>query len=563
MRDETFEGAVSTRSGRGRSSARTGAGSIGSDRLPPYSQEAEAALLGCLLCPDNEEAHDQVEQAGLSKEWFYDLRHQTLWHAIVSMRDAGAAIDLVTLCQWLRERQLLEQVGGLEYVAPLPELTPSAANAPAYIEILYEQFLLREVLRSALSAAASAYSIVDGEKSSASQLVDRLEREIGRLSEAATRQGEQPIAGLVAELMPELEDYHRGRAQIGEGVTTGLLYLDKLLCGMGGKNGNYVVFSGRPATGKTSLAMQVAMHAAMRFVWWDPIVDAAGVQTRDEQGTLKYNRQVGIPVGVFSYEMAADALVRRMLFAEAGADMQRWRTGFAEADDIQKLVLASHTIGKAKIFIDDNPGPIESLRARARRMYRQLGIKLFVIDYLQLLKSSRRSQDRVQELAFISNEIQALGKALNVPFIVIAQMNRDYEKDQTRAPRLSDLKDCGSIEQDADVVGFLYSPRLKEKDKAQYESAMESAFPEGDWSKRPSRVNILIAKNRYGPSGKAELLFQKSSTIFFDWIEWLKNHGQKELAQGESRRAQESGAVPTEGDDSRRPGDGEEEQYDF
>lgn len=504
-----------------------------------------------MLQVDNEGAMNDAEERGVSEHWFYDLRHAMIWQAMLALRNAGTGVDVITTQQWLKDRNMLEQVGGLAYLAELPDVTPSVANAPHYLAILREQLLLREVIKAGTDAVSSAYSIAEGEKTDPDQLIARLENAIGKLSEQSSTVAELRIGQILMEVMPELEDYHRGHAQI-KGLTTGLEYLDKLLCGLGGPNGNYIVFSGRPSTGKTSLAMQIADYAANDYVWWEPITtkrEGGGppIPVLDAEGKPKYNRKVGIPVGVFSYEMASAALVTRMLFNRAGADLQRWRTGFAETVDIENILKASLVLGNSKLYIDDKPGPVESMRARARRMWRQYGIQCFVIDYLQLMWSvtGRRLQDRVQELAEVSRQIAELAKELNVPFIVLAQMNRDYEKDTTRAPRLSDLKDCGSIEQDADVVGFLYNAKLKEKDKAQYESAMDQVFPEGDWSKRPARVNMLIAKNRYGPAGKAELLFQKSCTRFFDWIAWLKDHGQKELAEGESHRAVASGAMPS------------------
>lgn len=526
-----------------------------SQQLPPYSIEAEQGAISCMLQVDNESAINDAEERAAGVDWFYDLRHQAIWQAILDLRNSGAKIDCITLMQWLKDRGLLEQVGGMQYLQGLPDVAPSAANAPHYLAILREKQLLREVIKAGEDAIAGAYGIEQGEKTNPEDLITRLERSIGRLSEESSTVQEIKIGQIVSNLMPDLEDYHRGRAQI-HGLTTGLEYLDKVLCGLGGDNGNYIVVSGRPSTGKTSLAMQIADHAALSFVWWQPLF-AERVEglppapLRDEQGNPRFERKVGIPVGIFSYEMTKEALVKRMLFAHARADMQRWRTGFAEATDVQSLVMSSHAIADARIYIDDSPGTVESLRARARRMFRQHGIKCFIIDYLQLMYSlsagHRRREDRVQELSEVSRVLRELAKELNIPFIVLAQMNRDYEKEPTRPPRLSDLKDCGAIEQDADVVTFLHSPRMKDKDKAQYDAAMEAAFPDGDWSKRPSRVNILIAKNRNGPTGKAELLFQKSCCVFHDWIAWLKSKGQKEFAQGESNKATESGAAPAGG----------------
>ncbi len=523
-----------------------GRGEVLTDRLPPHAPAAEQGLLACVLLDD--EVLDECAECGVADEWFFDLRHQHIFASMVALEHAGVPVDVITLQQHLADLHLLEQVGGLAYLAVLPDLVPSAANLPNYVAILREKWLLREVLKTATYAAAQVLSIEQGEKTEPEVVLERMEREVLRLSEERSRVAEVHIRQVVLEVQADLENYHRGRAQV-RGLTTGLAYLDKMLCGLGQRNGNYVVLSGRPSTGKTSLAVQIAMHAAIDYVWFEPVMQerpGGGPPIPVMDGdNFKTTRRAGVPVGIFSLEMAKESLVERMLFMRAVADMQRWRTGFAESQDIPNLIAASVELAKAPIYIDDTGRlTMDTLRARARRMFRQRGIKLFVIDYVQLLRGSarRKREDRVQELAEISGDIQALGKELNVPFVVLAQMNRDFEKDPTRQPRLSDLKDCGSIEQDADVVGFLHSPKLNGDEKEKYNNAMTDNFKGGEWSKRPKRVNCLIAKNRYGPTGPTELLFQKSSTIFHDYNVWLKDHGAElgAVASGEGVASEES-----------------------
>ena len=516
-----------------RKPAQLDAGKILADKLPPHALEAEAGALACALI-DPLESLNRIEETRVTQDWFYDLRHQTLLQVLLDMQESGTHIDQVTLYQWLSDRAMLSQVGGWEYVGKLPDLVPSAANLPQYLDILREKFLLRMMVRLGTDMVSSSYQIEQGQKTDPHELLARIERDILRLSEERAQVGEVRLKQIIARVIAGLEDYHRGHAQL-RGVTTGIEYVDKLLCGFGGPNGNYIVLSARPSLGKTSFATQLALHAALDYAWFEPVLEN-GVAVMDGD-KFKMKREVGIPVGIFSLEMSADALVQRMLFQRAQADMQRWRTGFAESADFPPLTKAAGELAKAPIYIDDTPRcTISSVRAKARRMWRQYGIKLFIIDYIQLMRGGRRfREDRVQELAEISGELQSLGKELNVPFIVLAQMNRDYEKDPNRQPRLSDLKDCGSIEQDADVVGFLYTPKLKTAAKETYDLAMERVF-EHDWSKYPRRVNCIWAKNRYGPTGDSELLFQKSCTRFLDYNVWLKDHGYKEAALGEKQR---------------------------
>ena len=501
------------------------------DRLPPHAPEAEQGILGCCLL-DALLAMNACEEAGLRADWFYDLRHARIWAALAGLRAAGQpAGDVIAVQQWLKDRNELEEVGGLLFLSGLPDVVSSAANIGYYLDIVREKWQLRRLLQLCVGVGQRLYEF----EGQAGALLGEVEADVAALAHEGPATGERRILELVTEVQERLSDYHRGRAQV-HGLTTGLEYVDKLLCGLGGDNGNFVVLSGRPGTGKTSLAMQIAAHVACDQVWWEPVLErnAAGelkpvVEVRGEREVFKATRRVGRPVGVFSLEMKDTALVMRTLFQRAGADLQRWRTGFAENEAVQRLTEASNALVRQNhLIVDDTPrARMDGLRAKARRWTRQFGVKLLVVDYVQLVRSAGRRfrEDRVQELAEISGEFYALGKELNVPIILLAQMNRDFEKEPSRQPRLSDLKDCGSLEQDADVVGFLYQPKLGERAKDQHEDAMARAYPGGDWSKRPVRVNLLVAKNRYGPTGICQLLFQKSCTRFYDWNVWLKSQG--------------------------------------
>lgn len=518
------------------------------DRLPPYAGEVEAAALAAVLL-DPIAGMNECEERGVGTDWFYDLRYQMIWGAMAALQKAGQAVEGVMVSQWLTEHQPAPADSTWTTILiGLPE-TGMAAQLGSYLDVLEGKRLERALVRAGTEMVSGVYSVEDGEKTDARALLARIERDILRLGEEATAERESHIKAIIEKVIGDMENYHRGHAQIRGVVTTGLDYLDKLTLGLGGRNGNYVVISARPGIGKTSLATQIATHAALDFVWWEPVLEKSVVDGRellkpvietleDGKERIKCERKVGVPVGVFSLEMADAALVERMMFQRAGGDMQRWRTGFATNADLKPMVVATGKLSKGAIYIDDTGRcTIESLKAKARRMQRQYGIKLFVIDYIQLMKAGgkRFRDDRVQELSEISAELQALGKELKVPLLVLAQMNRDFEKDPTRRPRLSDLKDCGSIEQDADLVMFLYKPKLRDKEMETYNEAMEAVYGKNkaDWSQRPRRINGLVAKNRYGPDGVCELLFQKSCTRFLDWVGWLKDNKQRDLAAGE------------------------------
>lgn len=442
------------------------------DRLPPHSEDMERGVLGCVLLSPNDCLGQCIEKLKAGPEVFYDLRHQTIYTALVEMYDARESIDVLTLHQRLKDRQLLDQIGGIPYLNALQDAVPSAANVTYYADVVQEKYLLRKMIHACTSVVEKVYDY-QGE---VDVLMDEVERDILQISESRVQGGAQAAKQLVNKAIGTIENYFSRQGSLS-GIATGFPDLDKMTDGLHG--GEMVIVAARPSMGKTSLAMNIAEHIVM---------------------TQK------LPVGVFSLEMTAESLVLRMLCSNARVNLRNIREGFMSESDFPKLTTSASRLSNAPLFIDDTPGlSILQMRARARRMWQQHGIKLFVVDYLQLLHStSRRAQEnRQQEISEISSGIKALAKELSVPVIVLSQLNRELEKDKSRKPRLSDLRESGAIEQDADLVGLLYKPSAGDDDEGPAPEELDGV-----------PVNLLIAKQRNGPTGDVNLTFLKSYTRF-------------------------------------------------
>jgi len=400
---------------------------------------------------------------------FYDLRHQAVYGTMVEMYDKREAIDIITLQQKLKDKQILEQLGGISYLMNLADTVPSAANLPYYINIVLEKYVLRIMIRTCTDVVGRIYD----HTGDVEELLDEVERKILGIGESRVEGTTIKIKELVKVAINTIEDFHQRQGML-TGVGTGFTDLDKMTSGMRG--GEMIVVAARPSMGKTSLAMNIAEHVAV---------------------------EQKLPVGVFSLEMTAPSLVMRMLCSRSRVNLRNVQEGFLVERDFPKITDAAGRLAGSPLFIDDSSGlSILQLRAKARRMFQQYGIKLFVIDYLQLLHSTaQRAENRQQEIADISNGIKSLAKELDVPVIVLSQLNRELEKDKDRKPRLSDLRESGAIEQDADVVCLLYKPSREDEEAAGEES---EAMP----------VNLLIAKQRNGPTGDVHLTFLKQYTRF-------------------------------------------------
>jgi len=442
------------------------------DRLPPHSIEAERGVLGCVLLSPGDCLGVCIEKFKSGPELFYDLRHRHIYELLVEMYDHREAIDLLTVQQRLKDRNQLEAVGGLVYLSGLPDAVPSAANLSYYADIIREKHLLRRMIQTCTEVVGQVYEY-EGEVDA---LLDEVERDVLRISEERVEEQTTTIKELVKNAISTIENFHQRQGML-TGLATGFPDLDKMTSGLHG--GEMIVIAARPSMGKTSLAMNIAEHVAL---------------------------EERLPVGVFSLEMTAESLVLRMLCSRSRVNLRNIRDGFLAERDFPKLTGSAGKLAGAPLFIDDTAGlSILQLRAKARRMTQQYGIKLFVIDYLQLLHStSRRAENRQQEIADISNGIKALAKELKVPMIVLSQLNRELEKDKNRKPRLSDLRESGAIEQDADLVALLYKPSSGDEDDSDKSGLEQDAVP----------VNLLIAKQRNGPTGDVALTFLKAYTRF-------------------------------------------------
>lgn len=436
------------------------------DRLPPHSIEAEQGVLGCLLLAHKDCMGECVQKFARGYEVFYDLRHQTVYDVLLEMYEDDATVDLITLMQKLKNAQQLENVGGLAYLSSLPDAVPSAANLEYYMEIVLEKYLLRKLIQTCTGIIGRVFDYQGG----AREFVDQAEADVHAIAQDGNIRGHRLMPELIDAAITKIEEYHHQGGKIS-GLTTGFADFDRLTWGLSG--GDVLIIAARPSVGKSSYAMQVAVHVALE---------------RKE------------PVCVFSLEMTDDQLVLRMLCTESRVNLRNIRDGFMAERDFPKLTGAAGKLRSAPIYIDDTAGQhILQIRAKARRMQQLYGIKLFVIDYLQLLNSHKKHSNRQEEISYISGQIKEMARELRVPAIVLSQLNRELEKRGPDAqPRLSDLRESGSIEQDADLVGLMYVK------PSQSGNTDQDFIP----------VGFNLAKQRNGPTDMIDLMFRKSITRF-------------------------------------------------
>lgn len=430
-------------------------------RIPPQNIDAEKAVLGAMLIAD-EAIGVAIEH--LDSFYFYNTSHQQIFTAVKSLYADRKVVDLITLSEYLKNNALLESVGGSASLAELANIVPSAANVKYYVDIVKEKGIQRQLIKNATEIITKSYATgVD-----VNELVDEAERLIFDIASSKQKQQAVQVKEIVKTTIEKIDQLYQRKEHI-TGVTSGFIDFDKMTSGL--QRSDLIIVAGRPSMGKSALAMSMAENACI---------------------------QANVPVAVFSLEMSKEQLVQRMLCSQAQVDANKVRTGFLSPSDWPQLTKAAGKLSSIPMFIDDTPAiSVLELRAKARRLKTQHNIGLIVVDYLQLMQAAIRSESRQQEISEISRSLKALARELNVPLIAISQLSRAVESRQDHRPQLSDLRESGAIEQDADVVVLLmreeyYNPTDENRGIAE----------------------AIIAKQRNGPTGSVKLKFFKEFIKF-------------------------------------------------
>lgn len=431
-------------------------------KLPPQSIEAERSVLGGILI--DTEAVDRVREFVEAKD-FYLKQHQLIFTAVSELSRRGTPADLLTVSDFLKAQDLLEPVGGVQYLASLVDSVSSAANIIAYAKIVQEKSIFREVIQSGTRMIEEAYS----GNFDLVELLDKVEKDVFGIAHRSMSDSMAPIREMVRVAFKQIQERFEKKTTI-TGTATGYHGLDRLLSGL--QRSDLVIVAARPSVGKTAFALNMAVHMASR-----------------EQ----------CPTAIFSLEMSKEQLVQRMLCMESRVDGGRLRGGFLKDEDWPRLTHAASALSEAPIYIDDTPGlSIFELRAKCRRLAKSAGgLGCVIVDYLQLMRVKGRIESREREIAEISMGLKALAKELNIPVVALSQLNRSLESRQDKRPVLSDLRESGSIEQDADIIMFLYRDEVYHPDTDQ-----------------PGIAEVIISKHRAGPTGLVKLAFLNEYTRF-------------------------------------------------
>ena len=431
-------------------------------KIPPHDLEAEQAIIGSMLT-DRDAVISAIEI--LKEEDFYREDNKAIYSAIVNLYNRAEPIDIITVKAELESMGKFEQIGGLEYLAELPEKVPTTANAMKYIKIVEEKSTLRRLIKTANEIIELGYNPTE----EVENIMEGAEKKIFNIMQEKNQKGYTPIKDVLVESFTQLEELYNRKQHI-TGVPSGFVELDYRTAGFHGSE--LILIAARPAMGKTAFALNIATNASVK---------------------------AGIPVAIFSLEMSKEQLVNRILCSESMVDSNKVRTGKLEEDDWTKLAGAIGPLSEANIYIDDTPGiNIMEIRAKCRKLKLEKNIGMVVIDYLQLIQGSgKRGGSREQEISEISRSLKILAKELNVPVIALSQLSRAAEQRPDHRPMLSDLRESGAIEQDADIVMFLYRDDYYNQD-----------------SEKKDIAEVIIAKHRGGSTGTVELLWLGSYTKF-------------------------------------------------
>ena len=432
-------------------------------RVPPQNMDAEQSVIGGILL-DNHALNSVLEILNVSD--FYSEAHRKIFAAIIELYDKNQPSDLITLSNILKSKNQLDQAGGISYLASLTDNVPSSANIGHYSRIVKEKSILRKLIGTATDILSKSYT----SGAEVDTLLDEAEHAIFEISENKIRPTFSPFKTIIKESFKTIEKLHE-RKELVTGVHTGFMEIDDMTSGL--QKSDLIIIAGRPSMGKTAFALNIAEYAAL---------------------------EAQIPVALFSLEMAKEQIALRMLSSVARIDSQRIRRGFLGEADWPKLVAAAGRLSEAPIFIDDTPAvTVLEMKAKARRLKSEVDLGLIILDYLQLMRSGGYKESREQEISEISRSLKALAKELSVPVVALSQLNRKVEDRTNKRPQMADLRDSGAIEQDADLIAFIYRDEIYNKSEENPEKGM---------------AEIIIGKQRNGPTGLTKLAFQEKFARF-------------------------------------------------
>ncbi|MEJ6399974.1 replicative DNA helicase [Nicoliella lavandulae] len=443
-------------------------------QVPPQNIDAEKAVLGAIFL-NTESLPEAMEY--IEADDFYKNAHRIIFHAMEALSDRDDRIDLLTVSDYLTSQHQIDDVGGVAYLTELAQSVPTASNIVYYAKIVHNKAIARKLIEAATSIATEGYNNNDD----ITTLLDDAESKILNVSENRNESGFKAISDVLKDSFNEISDLSKNQDTV-TGLSTGYKKLDEITTGLHG--GELIILAARPAVGKTAFALNVAQNVATKS-------DAT--------------------VAIFSLEMGAEQLVNRMLCAEGSIDANHLRTGNLSNEEWQNLVIAMGSLSNASVYIDDTPGiRMSEIRAKSRRLAKEKGnLGLIVVDYLQLIEGGNR-ENRQQEVSAISRQMKKLANELSVPVIALSQLSRGVEQRQDKRPVLSDIRESGSIEQDADIVAFLYRDDYYERDG----DDDDDNGGQSDDNNDIGEVEVILEKNRSGPRGTVKLLFVKSHNKF-------------------------------------------------
>jgi len=439
-------------------------------KIPPHNKEAEEAVLGGILI--DKDAVLSVAES-LRAEHFYNELNGVIYEAMLNLYEQRKPIDLLTLGNALKRKKGFKEVGGANYLTELADSVPTAAHLEEYGRMIRDCYTKRQLI----TCASKISELTFNEDKETKEILDLVEQDIFSISQSHIKRGFVVVKDALAESFDRLDALSKKAGSL-RGVSTGFSTLDHMLAGM--QESNLLILAARPGIGKTALSLNIARHVA----------------------TVEK-----IPVGFFSLEMSKEELVDRLLVAQANIDAWKLKTGRLSDDDFVRLSEAMGELAEAPLYIDDMPAlSVMEMRTKARRLQVEVGLKMLVVDYLQLASPGKRLESRVQEVSMISQSLKNLARELKIPVLALSQLSRAVEARGTRVPQLADLRESGAIEQDADVVMFLYKPEKQDEEEDELE----------DLKTDSEKVRLLVAKHRNGPLGEIEFIFKGNRISFYE-----------------------------------------------